>query len=109
VRSFADGRIFTGEQALALGVVDRLGSEEEARRWTAELAGLDPEKAECITLGEKKGGLRRLIPGNSEGQSATIHPALAAAGLSPRTVSATLDWIAFEQSTSGLPLWLYRP
>ncbi len=109
VRSFADGRIFTGEQALALGVIDRLGGEEDARRWTAELAGLDPDKTECITLGEKKGGLRRLLPGSSEGRIQRLHPALAAAGLSPETVSATLDWITFEQSTSGLPLWLYRP
>ena len=109
VRRFADGRIFTGEQALTLGVVDRLGSEEDARRWTAELVGLDPEKAECITLGEKKGGLRRFLSGNNEGRTAALHPALVAAGISPTTVSATLDWIAFEQSTSGLPLWIYRP
>jgi len=41
VKSFADGRIFTGQQAVELGVVDRLGTEEDARRWAAELAGLD--------------------------------------------------------------------
>ncbi|MEY3299129.1 MAG: hypothetical protein RLZZ597_2389 [Cyanobacteriota bacterium] len=109
VRSFADGRIFTGEQALALGVIDRLGGEEDARRWTAELAGLDPEKAECITIGEKKGGLRRLIPGSSEGVAGSLGQGLAAAGISTATLNATLEWIAFEQSTSGLPLWLYRP
>jgi len=33
VKSFADGRIFTGQQAVGLGVVDRLGTEEDARRW----------------------------------------------------------------------------
>jgi len=38
VKSFADGRIFTGQQAVELGVVDRLGTEEDARRWAAELA-----------------------------------------------------------------------
>lgn len=108
VRSFADGRIFTGEQAVSLGVVDRLGSEEEARRWAAELVGLDPEKAPCITLGEKKSGLRRLLPGNSDSR-AMIPDGLAAAGLSVPAISATLDWLEFERSTSGLPLWLYRP
>ncbi|HIK46843.1 MAG TPA: signal peptide peptidase SppA, partial [Leptolyngbyaceae cyanobacterium M65_K2018_010] len=80
VRSFADGRIFTGEQALELGVIDRLGSEEEARRWTAELAGLDPDKTPCITLGEKKSGLRRFLPGNSSsglGLTVTDTPTLA--------------------------------
>lgn len=108
VRSFADGRIFTGEQAVTLGVVDRLGSEEEARRWAAELAGLDPEKTQCITLGEKKPGLRRLLPGGSDSR-ATLSETLAAAGLSVPAVNATLDWLEFERSTSGLPLWLYRP
>ncbi|MBW4458723.1 MAG: signal peptide peptidase SppA [Nodosilinea sp. WJT8-NPBG4] len=105
VRSFADGRIFTGEQALQLGVVDRLGSEEDARRWTAELAGLDPDKAECITFDEKKPLLRRLVPGNSNvAVSGMAYPALAIPAL-----NATLEWLEFERSTSGMPLWLYRP
>lgn len=108
VRSFADGRIFTGEQALQLGVVDRLGSEEEARRWTAELVGLDPEKAECITFDEKKPLLKRLVPGNSNiilaGASSLPYPQLSVPAL-----SATLEWLEFERSTSGIPLWLYRP
>ncbi len=98
VRSFADGRIFTGEQALALGVVDRLGSEADARRWAAELAGLDPEKATCITVGEKKPGFRRFLPGSEITLGSSLTP-----------LNAVLDWLQFEQSTSGLPLWLYRP
>lgn len=99
VRSFADGRIFTGQQALALGVVDRLGTEEDARRWAAELAGLDPEKTECVTLGEKKGLVSRLLPGRGE-----------LAELENLTwLASRLDWLEFELSTSGLPLWLYRP
>ncbi|MFM7218971.1 MAG: signal peptide peptidase SppA [Nodosilinea sp.] len=103
VRSFADGRIFTGEQALALGVVDRLGSEAEAQRWVAELAGLNPDKAECITFGDKKSGLRRLLPGDSQ--------VLSSAAVTPlwSSLQSTLEWLDFEQSTSGLPLWLYRP
>ena len=107
VRTFADGRIFTGEQALQLGVVDRLGSEEEARRWTAELAGLDPDKAECITFDEKKPLLKRLVPGNSNLSLNT--PGLAYPGLAVPALNATLEWLEFERSTSGIPLWLYRP
>ncbi|NJL48234.1 MAG: signal peptide peptidase SppA [Leptolyngbyaceae cyanobacterium SM2_5_2] len=111
VRSFADGRIFTGEQAVELGVVDRLGSEEDARRWAAELAGLDPDKTECLTIGEKKSGLRRLLPGSSDqlGAPSPLSHGLTAAGLSLPALNATLDWLEFERSTSGLPLWLYRP
>jgi protease IV len=102
VRSFADGRIFTGQQALELGVVDRLGSEEDARRWAAELAGLDPEKAQCFTLEEPKSFGSRFLPGRS--QLDLIDLINSSAGL-----KSGADWLEFELSTSGLPLWLYRP
>lgn len=106
VRSFADGRIFTGEQALNLGVVDRLGSEEDARRWAAELADLDPDKAECITFDEKKSSWRRFLPGST----ATPSPwGQSAWGQSAAALSPALEWLAFEQATAGVPLWLYRP
>ncbi|HEY9890209.1 MAG TPA: signal peptide peptidase SppA [Candidatus Sericytochromatia bacterium] len=95
VRSFADGRIFTGEQALELGVVDRLGTEEDARRWAAELVGLDPEKTKCFTIEEPKPFLNRLLPASRVGK---------ASGL-----AAGLNWVEFELTTSGQPLWLYRP
>jgi len=94
VKTFADGRIFTGQQAQALGVVDRLGSEEDARRWAAELAGLDPEKASCVSVEEKKSPLARLLPGREEQRAAG---------------QAAVDWLEFELATSGQPLWLYRP
>jgi protease-4 len=94
VKSFADGRIFTGQQALALGIVDRLGTEEDARRWAAELVGLDPDKTLCYTLEERKSFLSRFLPGQGR-----VSPA----------VSAGIDWLEFELKTGGLPLWLYRP
>lgn len=94
VKSFADGRIFTGQQALELGVVDRLGSEDDARRWAAELAGLDPDKVQCYNLEEKKPFWNRLVPGGDRLQS---------------TLGHSTDWLEFELSTSGIPLWMYRP
>lgn len=36
VAAIADGRIFSGQQALKLGLVDTLGDEAEARDWLAE-------------------------------------------------------------------------
>lgn len=94
VKTFADGRIFTGEQALKLGVIDRLGTEEDARCWTAEMVGLDPEKTPCYTLEERKPLLSRILPGSRQVSSG---------------LGAGIDWLEFEMSTSGLPLWLYRP
>ena len=94
VRSFADGRVFTGEQALELGLVDRLGTEEDARRWAAELAGLDPDKTECFNIEEPKPFINRFIPGRSQTKSG---------------IAMAIDSVQFDLSTSGLPLWLYRP
>lgn len=94
VKSFADGRIFTGQQALDLGVVDRLGSEEDARRWAAELVGLDPEKAPCHTIEEPKPLWNRLLSGNRVMAQGAING---------------MEWLDFELATRGLPLWLYQP
>jgi len=108
VRSFADGRIFTGQQAVELGVVDRLGTEEDARRWAAELVGLDPEKTKCYTLEERKPLLTRLLSNNSRSKQRDFLPQLGDRQLSSG-LAMGLDWLEFELSTSGLPLWLYRP
>lgn len=94
VKAFADGRIFTGQQAVELGVVDRLGTEEDARRWAAELAGLDPEKTRCYNFEERKPLLKRLISGDKQESTG---------------LSAGLNWLEFELKTSGQPLWLYKP
>ena len=54
VLEFADGRVFTGQQAKELGLVDQLGDEDQARRLAAKLADLDEEKTRTITLGRPK-------------------------------------------------------
>ena len=94
VKSFADGRIFTGEQAVELGIVDRLGTEEDARRWAAELVNLDPDKTECYTIEERKPWLNRVLQGRVQ----------VASGF-----STGVHWLEFELATSGQPLWLYKP
>ncbi|MCP9774121.1 signal peptide peptidase SppA [Cyanobium sp. WAJ14-Wanaka] len=90
VRSFADGRVFTGAQAKELGLVDQLGDEETARCLAAELAGLDPEKSKPITFGAPPKRFGGLIPGRSQ---------LRAIGQA----------LSLEMAWSGQPLWLYRP
>jgi protease IV len=93
VKKFADGRIFTGQQALELGVVDKLGTEEDARRWLAEMVKLDPQKTECYTVEEPKPLLQRFLSRNM---------------LNTSRFDYTLNWVQFELATSGQPLWLYR-
>lgn len=43
VQALADGRVFTGRQALELNLVDELGNYYDALRRAGELAGLGPE------------------------------------------------------------------
>jgi protease-4 len=43
VRGLADGRVFTGEQAVELGLVDTLGTFEDALRIAAGIAGINGE------------------------------------------------------------------
>jgi protease IV len=93
VRTFADGRIFTGEQALNLGLVDRLGSEDDARRWAAELTGLDPDQTKCFNIEEPKSLIDRVLQKQMQSMG----------------FSAVKDWVQFEVSSNGQPLWLYRP
>ena len=90
VRSFADGRVFSGEQAKQLGLVDELGDEEHARRLAARLADLDEENVRPVTLGRSKKKLMGLLPGRT-----LIEP------LQQR--------LSLELMGSGQLLWLYRP
>jgi protease-4 len=59
VRAIADGRVFTGRQALALGLVDAIGGEREARRWLAAERGV-PEETPVRDL-EVRGAGERLV------------------------------------------------
>jgi len=45
VRELADGRVFTGEEAVRLGLVDTLGTFEDAVRIAAGIAGISGEPA----------------------------------------------------------------
>lgn len=105
VKQFADGRIFTGEQAVKLGLVDRLGTEEDARCWAAELAGLDPKKAKTWNFEEPKSLLSKVTGSQAHSTGGTIGQALSQIP----GAAAGMDWLEFELETQGLPLWLYRP
>jgi len=65
VRTLADGRIYTGRQALKEGLVDRLGGFEDAMRLLAERAGIQGEP-KIVYEKEERGLLYRLIRGNAE-------------------------------------------
>jgi protease IV len=51
VKKIADGRVFTGEQALKIGLVDQLGDLEDAQKTAASLAGI---KGEPVVVTKKE-------------------------------------------------------
>ena len=59
VRVLADGRVFTGRQALAVGLVDAIGGEPEARAWLAAARGV-PARLPVRDI-ETRGRAERLL------------------------------------------------
>lgn len=57
----ADGRIFTGEQAMALGLVDRLGNLSDAVEWAGRKGGIKGEIATIYPPKEKFSLIRSLM------------------------------------------------
>jgi protease-4 len=53
VKSLADGRIFTGRQALAAGLVDELGNLQDAIEVAADMGGIDGEPNVVYPPGKK--------------------------------------------------------
>ncbi len=67
VRAFADGRIMTGRQALALGLVDTLGTFEDAKRIAASLCGIKGEPRLVRPNRRLNSWLRDMLEGTTEG------------------------------------------
>ena len=86
--TLADGRVFTGRQAVQAGLVDAIGGEEEARAWLAQAHGV-PETipaADVVTseqgglLGTIDAALKRTLPARTlalDGLIAVWHPELS--------------------------------
>lgn len=91
VHLVAQGRVWTGEQALERGLVDSLGGVDEAVARAAELAKVAPETVAIRRLPERKGFFDQLMSelGGGSAASAAGPAALYPAELQ-RTVGTTL-------------------
>lgn len=67
VRAFADGRIMTGRQALALGLVDTHGTLEDAKRIASALCEIEGEPRLIRPSRRFKPWLQELLEGTVEG------------------------------------------
>ena len=60
VAAVADGRIISGETAVALGLVDRLGDLEDAIEWAGQLGGISGKPAVVYARDKKLSFFKRL-------------------------------------------------
>ncbi len=60
LKEWAEGKIFTGRQAKKMGLIDSLGSYEDALMWAGSLAGIK-DKPKEIRILRKKGLLSRML------------------------------------------------
>jgi len=61
VKSLADGRIYTGEEAVKQGLVDRLGNMEDAVQWAGEMGGIKGRVAAVYKKKEKLSFLKYML------------------------------------------------
>jgi protease-4 len=54
LRSYADGRIFSGEEALKLGLVDKLGNLQDAIEEARRLIGKEGKNAVVVKIGKEE-------------------------------------------------------
>ena len=86
VAAIADGRIFSGEQALALRLIDRIGTLQDAVEEAGRLAGIKGEP-ELIRPAKKKGQLLDLlVEGSAE------HLGSLARGTSDLSMDYRMGW-----------------
>lgn len=79
VRSLADGRVFTGQEANDLKLIDELGGLEDAVRRAAELAGIEDDPAIIYPKREKPGLLDVLADAKTQ-PTAMVEKFLAGKG-----------------------------
>ena len=65
VRKLADGRIYSGEQALEAGLIDKFGNFNDAIMLAASLAGLKKEMPPLVYPAKEDFSLLRLLVGDS--------------------------------------------
>jgi len=64
VSRLADGRIYTGEESKALGLVDRIGNIEDAIEWAGRMGGIEGQVS-AVYVGEDEFSLLDYLLGSS--------------------------------------------
>jgi protease-4 len=100
LHAVAQGRVWTGEQALERGLIDELGGLDDAIAKAAELANVSPAETAIVRIPERKAFLDQLLEDLSKTPEAAIDPRLMA----PETQAALRHLMALDAAmgSSGL-------
>jgi len=79
VRELADGRPYSGRQALRLGLVDQIGGETDAREWLAQTKGVSADLP--VHEVTESGLAERLFVGGISGTLAALVKSVLSQGL----------------------------
>jgi len=104
VRSLADGRPYTGHQALGLGLIDQIGDERDARQWLATNRQLSLDlPIETLNRQAKQGWFRTRINGALNGMAVAVtHDAIVALMDDPASKTLVPQGLALDGAIS---LW----
>ena len=91
VAELADGRAYTGRQALKLGLIDAIGGEREAREWLAEAKQV-PATLPARDVGKRGWAERALGDDRAEGLLPALFGALMKSLLSQRLDGGWAIW-----------------
>ena len=120
VEALAQGRVYTGIQALKLGLVDELGGLQTAMNVAKKLGGLDPQKLYPVMQYEEEGFdlrhcLRRPLDCLSISTRTQVNTLVGAVSgaTSPATLSTGVEsavkkvtrWLDQSQTEGPLTLW----
>ncbi|MFA6989548.1 MAG: signal peptide peptidase SppA [Candidatus Gastranaerophilaceae bacterium] len=86
VKKFADGRVFTGNQAKQLGIVDETGSLKDAENLAKKLAGIEGEP-DIIEIEPQKSFFQKI---------------------SKLSLDQVLNGVSFNSIYSNIPLWILK-
>lgn len=102
VRSLADGRPYTGHQALELGLIDQIGDERDARHWLAANRQLSADlPVETLNRKAKQGWFRTRVSGVLNGMAiAVTHDAIVALMNDPASITLVPQGLALDGAIS---------
>jgi protease-4 len=111
IDELAGGRVYTGRQALELGLVDKIGTLDDAVRFAAAEAKLEKDKYEVRSVPDPKNFLELLFEGTSDDEKSSDKRLGARLGLrSPSLLEAALPVLEKldPQRLAAVKLALFR-